>query len=114
MTEWINASDRLPDNQQAVIAHNVDGDVTMAVWCGSHWDMLGPASDSVTHWMPMPAPPRKDASVEPEGWQWNEDRTRLEHAVSHFGFDVPRTEVYVQAMSAVIEQYRRLRTTGEP
>ena len=81
MTEWISVKDRLPDDEQEVlvIAHGWDGRL---VYVGSHkrveaqkswltgitnksseWSLWGWSylkEPMVTHWLPMPEPPKED------------------------------------------------------
>lgn len=80
--EWISVKDRLPDDEQEVlvIAHGWDGRL---VYVGSHkrveaqkswltgitnesseWSLWGWSylkEPMVTHWMPLPEPPKADA-----------------------------------------------------
>lgn len=64
--EWVSVEDRLPASGQNVIATN-GSDVGEAwyasfskSWCrnnGFEWDRI---CGQVTHWMPLPAPPKKE------------------------------------------------------
>lgn len=83
MTEWISVKDRLPDDEQEVlvIAHGWDGRL---VYVGSHkrveaqkswltgitnksseWSLWGWSylkEPMVTHWMPLPEPPKEEVN----------------------------------------------------
>ena len=62
---WVSVEDRLPEQGERVLA--TDGAFVgegytncYGVWCrpnGLRWDML---DSDVTHWMPLPEPPKED------------------------------------------------------
>ena len=59
--QWINVEDDLPDEKvNRVIVINNDGYVWISSKCkGDMWGDCGwPESDSVTHWKPIPNPPK--------------------------------------------------------
>ena len=64
MSEWISVKDRLPDEFEWVLACDKDRCVGEAMFTriGERWD--GPYGEyqlhGVTHWMPMPEPPKED------------------------------------------------------
>lgn len=55
--EWIDVKERLPEEADRYIVHcNVDGDSLVAVlWFGGYGRRF---DDKVTHWMPLPNPPK--------------------------------------------------------
>jgi hypothetical protein len=58
--KWISVSERLPEDQYAVLAYNqAFHDILMATTEGGLWYDEGDDTliGSVTHWMPLPAPP---------------------------------------------------------
>ena len=58
---WIPVSDRLPESGQRVIVCRKDGRVEQGVYLGVNgwWKAYGTNTKSITHWMPMPAPPEE-------------------------------------------------------
>ena len=62
-TEWISVNDRLPKKKQDVLTCSLDGDIGIdEVWenlDGKIEFYLG--GENVTHWMPLPKPPKEDA-----------------------------------------------------
>ena len=58
---WIQTTDRLPESGQRVIVCRKDGRVEQGVYLGVNgwWKVYGTNTKSVTHWMPMPAPPEE-------------------------------------------------------
>lgn len=60
---WISVKDRLPEKKGDYIAYTKDG-IVWPYWFDDVWfDTLGYATDTVTHWMPLPEPP-EEASVD--------------------------------------------------
>jgi hypothetical protein len=73
--EWINTTDKFPDQTPAtenktdtetdtVIVHDYDGTITTGFFCHEedNW-YLEDGSDifgNITHWMPLPNPPKVD------------------------------------------------------
>lgn len=73
--DWIPCAERMPEIDSTVLICTVDGDRKIAVWDNYWlngvivperspcWYTAGPTSPSraaVTHWMPLPPPPRKE------------------------------------------------------
>ena len=62
--EWISVEDRLPEDDSDVLAYLRDGDkgrIYPANYAKSVWfDCIftTPATDTTTHWMPLPLPPK--------------------------------------------------------
>ena len=62
--EWISVKDRLPEDDSDVLAYLSIGEESRicpanyanGVWFDCIFDM--PVTESVTHWMPMPQPPK--------------------------------------------------------
>lgn len=68
MGEWIKVGKRLPDVGQIILVYEVDGFLNnigmeivtdYALACMS-LDDYDPRWDAVTHWMPLPEPPKDD------------------------------------------------------
>lgn len=57
---WISVADQLPEHNQRVIVCRKDGRVEQGFYLGVNgwWKVYGTNTKSITHWMPMPAPPR--------------------------------------------------------
>ena len=59
---WISVKDRLPEQHTDVICHSQFGAIgtgyliTTSEWSG--WEMRQIGSCAVTHWMPLPTPPK--------------------------------------------------------
>lgn len=62
MREWIKCSDQMPPEMDDVIVTD-GGDIKMMWWNGKQWDSWVRRhdidSDMVTHWMPLPEPPKE-------------------------------------------------------
>jgi hypothetical protein len=62
--EWISVKDKLPDGgdeftSEIVLAYNskTDSPEIQFYWkIAQHWKRIG--DDSITHWMPLPEPPK--------------------------------------------------------
>ena len=63
MSEWISVKDRLPEEAvMEYIIYATNGiDVRSSVWSHGHWidDEGYWLDDYVTHWMPLPEPPKE-------------------------------------------------------
>ena len=63
LMEWISVKDRLPEKEDEVLAYEFHGDINIAYIRGNEWRNLesGWAMDKthVTHWMPLPEPPKQ-------------------------------------------------------
>lgn len=62
---WISVKDSLPENKGDYLIYNTDGTV-WPYWYDpftSQWfDSLGYRTESVTHWMPLPEPPKEETT----------------------------------------------------
>jgi hypothetical protein len=75
MMEWINVKDRLPEKtehrpasmhgyenpiavQPEVIVATLEGRVFQTSYSAFGWANLNSRTDEVTHWMPLPEPPK--------------------------------------------------------
>jgi hypothetical protein len=57
--EWISVKDRLPEDASTVLAIDSDGTISSAYYVG-RWHSGGDLDeDAVTHWMPLPEPPKE-------------------------------------------------------
>lgn len=69
MTEqkWIPVSERLPEDESDVLGYlrlGEEGRIYPAHYAkGVWWDCIfnTPATNTTTHWMPLPEPPKEDA-----------------------------------------------------
>ena len=64
MNEWISVKDRLPEDNEVVVIVDENGyfDVGyMAIWGGQvQWCSHLLYDPKVTHWMPIPEPPKEE------------------------------------------------------
>lgn len=62
MSNWISCSERMPDEMADVLVTDGD-DIKRMWWNGRKWDSWAVrydiASDDVTHWQPLPEPPKE-------------------------------------------------------
>ena len=56
---WIPVEEMLPEKHAGVIVCCDDGFVFLMTHDGKHWNWNGRYEDSVTHWMPLPEPPKE-------------------------------------------------------
>ena len=61
--KWISVEDRLPEEKESVLVHYTDGWMPIAFLLDGKWHQSGGETSwlSVTHWMPLPEPPKEDA-----------------------------------------------------
>ena len=69
MSEWISVDDRLPECDKWVLACGDGAMMTMGFIDGQWRDMIKSAfpnvtPESVTHWMPLPEPPKSATQEE--------------------------------------------------
>lgn len=65
MAEWIRVQDALPEEFQPVLVSrkNKYGEkvVEAGCYCGERgWKTVGRPTKSVSHWMPLPEPPKEE------------------------------------------------------
>jgi hypothetical protein len=62
--EWISVKDRLPENEENVIAYSTASNIENCrveiaffneIWCGAPTYFL----EHITHWQPLPSPPKQ-------------------------------------------------------
>ena len=62
--QWVSVEEMLPEEVENVLVFSRHGDVTWiqtAYRIKKHWwQMGGPISSYVTHWMPLPEPPKME------------------------------------------------------
>ena len=62
--EWISVDDRLPEDESDVLAYSRNGEegrIYPANYAKGVWFdciFITPATDTTTHWMPLPQPPK--------------------------------------------------------
>ena len=94
--DWISVDDRLPEKGDLV---NIvkGGAVVCGFYDGEWWDINGRRGGDVTHWMPLPEPPK------PKGPFYaitSEDRRT--HSVRYFGVRIgPTLRTASEAMELV-------------
>ena len=59
--EWVSVEERLPEEKQRVIVRceRVGTSVGWILW-GNWMTDIGPGAGKVTHWMPLPSPPKEE------------------------------------------------------
>lgn len=57
-SKWISVKERLPEESGPVLAYETSLGVIAAYY---HADMISSAWQSITHWMPLPEPPKEGA-----------------------------------------------------
>ncbi len=59
--EWIDVNDRLPDKYETVLIAHGNSKVNRSLWNPLHkcWHFYGIIHKGVTHWMPLPSPPKQ-------------------------------------------------------
>lgn len=58
LQNWIPVSERLPEDDSHVLVARKNGDVDTDMYIKSWWK-VDPAERRVTHWMPLPEPPKE-------------------------------------------------------
>ena len=57
---WISVTEQLPEKNTAVIAVTDNGIVFQCLYAYDGWDLWEGNEVHVTHWMPLPEPPKED------------------------------------------------------
>ena len=55
--EWVPVTEKLPEDSATVLVCHKNGLVTTNAWLGAHW-WFENERNPITHWMPLPAPPK--------------------------------------------------------
>lgn len=58
--QWIPVFERLPENDTAVIVATDNGMVFQCLYAYDGWDLWDGYTVNITHWMPLPEPPKED------------------------------------------------------
>lgn len=56
--EWISVKDRLPEENTTVIVATDNGIVFQCLYSYDGWDLWDDNDVNITHWQPMPQPPK--------------------------------------------------------
>lgn len=56
---WISVKDRMPEENTAVIACDNNGIVFQCLYAYDGWDLWEGNKVTITHWMPLPKPPKE-------------------------------------------------------
>ncbi len=65
MSEWISAKDRLPESEGDYLCAFDDGFIATASWIDCDWELWADSGE-VTHWMPLPEPPKGEDEEDEE------------------------------------------------
>ena len=57
---WIPVTERLPEKNTAVIVATDRGDTFQCLYAYDGWDLWEGYIINITHWMPLPEPPKED------------------------------------------------------
>ena len=58
--EWVSVEDRLPEENTTVIVATDNGIVSQCLYSYDGWDLWDDNDVNITHWQPMPQPPKGD------------------------------------------------------
>lgn len=58
--EWVSVKDRLPEENTTVIVATDNGIVFQCLYSYDGWDLWDDNDVNITHWQPMPQPPKGD------------------------------------------------------
>lgn len=58
--EWVSVEDRLPEENTTVIVATDNGIVFQCLYSYDGWDLWDDNDVNITHWQPMPQPPKGD------------------------------------------------------
>ena len=56
--EWVSVKDRLPEENTTVIVATDNGIVFQCLYSYDGWDLWDDNDVNITHWQPMPQPPK--------------------------------------------------------
>ena len=57
--QWIPVTERLPEKNTSVIAATDTGIVFQCLYAYDSWDLWEDNEVNITHWMPLPEPPKE-------------------------------------------------------
>ena len=57
--KWIPVTERFPENDTAVIVATDNGIVFQCLYAYDGWDLWDGYTVNITHWMPLPEPPKE-------------------------------------------------------
>jgi hypothetical protein len=60
---WVSVKDRMPNEDEAVLAWNKQGFPMIDVWSGKMWGCAWTV-DEISHWMPIPEKPESEDDAE--------------------------------------------------
>ncbi len=61
MDKWISVKDRMPERFERVLVCREDKKVEQGFRdVGDWWKVYGTRTKHITHWMPLPEPPKED------------------------------------------------------
>lgn len=58
--KWISVEERLPEDSGDVLVCHKNGFITTNAWLGHNWWFKN-EKNPITHWMPLPQPPKEEA-----------------------------------------------------
>ena len=61
MPEWISVQEKLPENNGKVLAFTLSGKYAVARYDQRRQCWIAAGNLTVTHWMPLPDPPKEEA-----------------------------------------------------
>jgi hypothetical protein len=61
--KWVSVKDKLPPEDEAVLAWNKQGFPMIDVWSGKMWGCAWTV-DEISHWMPLPQKPESEDDAE--------------------------------------------------
>lgn len=64
MQQWIPVTERLPEENTTVIVSEDNGIVFQCLYAYDGWDLWEGNEVNITHWQPMPQPPKGELQCE--------------------------------------------------
>ena len=59
MSEWISVEERLPEQLVDILVHHAKGKIDISFMCADGF-LMENRLGKVTHWMPLPEPPKEE------------------------------------------------------
>ena len=77
MSEWISVKERLPEEKQRVIVRceRIGTSVGWILW-GEWMTDIGPSAGKITHWMPLPDPPKEGCDTNGEAKKYTAEEIK--------------------------------------